>query len=93
MLEDEESNSISHPISCSHNCFVLFFKPKLFGDGEYHIGTIALIDFVLNRFQGNVWADMGLLTLFFLQRCNLLFLFAYFVGSHYKKRVIRAAVY
>lgn len=41
------------------------FKPKPFGDGEYHIGTIQLIDYILNGFQGTVRVDKGLFTLFY----------------------------
>lgn len=49
-------------------CFVFYFlpfKPKPFGDGEYHEGTIQLIDFILNGFQGSVRVDKGLFTLFY----------------------------
>lgn len=49
-------------------CFLFYFlpfKPKPFGDGEYHEGTIQLIDFVLNGFHGNVRIDKGLFTLFY----------------------------
>ena len=47
-------------------CFLFIFspfKPKPFGDGEYHIGTIELINFICNGFQGTVRVDKGLLTL------------------------------
>ncbi|WP_291102571.1 MULTISPECIES: hypothetical protein [unclassified Flavobacterium] len=49
-------------------CFIFYFlpfKPKPFGDGEYHEGTIQLIQFVLNGFQGDVRVDKGLFTLFY----------------------------
>lgn len=49
-------------------CFIFYFlpfKPKPFGDGEYHDGTIQLIQFVLNGFQGEVRVDKGLFTLFY----------------------------
>lgn len=49
-------------------CFLFYFlpfKPKPFGDGEYHEGTIQLIQFVLNGFQGSVRVDKGLFTLFY----------------------------
>ena len=49
-------------------CFLFYFlpfKPMPFGDGEYHEGTIQLIDFVLNGFHGNVRIDKGLFTLFY----------------------------
>lgn len=49
-------------------CFVFYFlpfKPKPFGDGEYHEGTIQLIEYILNGFQGNVRIDKGLFSLFY----------------------------
>jgi hypothetical protein len=49
-------------------CFVFYFlpfEPKPFGDGEYHEGTIQLIQFVLNGFEGNVRVDKGLFSLFY----------------------------
>jgi hypothetical protein len=49
-------------------CFVFYFlpfKPKPFGDGEYHEGTIQLIQYILNGFQGTVRIDKGLFTLFY----------------------------
>lgn len=49
-------------------CFVFYFlpfKPKPFGDGEYHEGTIQLIHYILNGFEGNVRVDKGLFTLFY----------------------------
>ena len=45
--------------------YLLPFKPKPFGDGEYHEGTIQLIQFVRDGFQGNVRVDKGLFTLFY----------------------------
>ncbi len=58
-----------HPVSITALvCFVFYFlpfKPKPFGDGEYHEGTLQLIDFVLNGFQGAVRVDKGLFTLFY----------------------------
>ncbi len=44
--------------------YLLPFKPKPFGDGDYHIGTIQLIDYVLAGFHGNVMVNKGFLTLF-----------------------------
>lgn len=44
--------------------YFLPFKPKPFGDGEFHSGTQQLIEFILNGFQGNVNIDKGFLTLF-----------------------------
>lgn len=49
-------------------CFLFYFlpfKPKLFGDGEYHEGTIQLIQYIINGFQGHVRVDKGLFTLFY----------------------------
>jgi len=49
-------------------CFIFYFlpfKPKPFGDGEYHEGTLQLIQYVLNGFQGNVRIDKGLFSLFY----------------------------
>ena len=49
-------------------CFLFYFlpfKPKPFGDGEYHEGTIQLIQYILNGFQGDVRVDKGLFTLFY----------------------------
>ena len=39
--------------------YFLPFKPKPFGDGEYHEGTIQLIQYVLNGFQGEVRASFS----------------------------------
>lgn len=44
--------------------YFLPFKPKPFGDGQFHIGTQQLIDFLLNGFHGNINIDKGFLTLF-----------------------------
>lgn len=60
---------VKHPVAISAAvCFVFYFlpfKPKPFGDGEYHEGTIQLIQYVLNGFQGDVRVDKGLFTLFY----------------------------
>ncbi|MFV8342115.1 hypothetical protein [Flavobacterium sp. XS2P39] len=60
---------IKHPISITALvCFLFYFlpfKPKPFGDGEYHEGTIQLIDYIVNGFDGNVRVDKGLFTLFY----------------------------
>ncbi|SCX81033.1 hypothetical protein [Flavobacterium caeni] len=45
--------------------FLLPFKPKPFGDGEYHEGTIQLVEYILNGFQGNIRVDKGMFTLFY----------------------------
>ena len=44
--------------------FFLPFKPKPFGDGQFHSGTLQLIEFILHGFQGNIAIDKGFLTLF-----------------------------
>lgn len=49
-------------------CFLFYFlpfKPKPFGDGEYHEGTLQLIQYIIDGFQGNVRIDKGLFTLFY----------------------------
>ena len=45
--------------------YVLPFKPKPFGDGEYHEGTIQLLDYILAGFQGPIRVDKGLVTLLY----------------------------
>lgn len=58
-----------HPVAITAlMCFIFYFlpfKPKPFGDGEYHEGTIQLIQYVLNGFQGEVRVDKGLFSLFY----------------------------
>lgn len=58
-----------HPVAITALVCLLFcflpFKPKLFGDGEYHEGAIQLIQYILNGFQGEVRVDKGLFTLFY----------------------------
>lgn len=44
--------------------YFLPFKPKPFGDGQFHTGTLQLIEYLLNGFQGNINIDKGFLTLF-----------------------------
>ncbi len=49
-------------------CFLFYFlpfKPKPFGDGEYHDGTLQFIHYILDGFQGTVRIDKGLFTLFY----------------------------
>lgn len=57
-----------HPVAITALfCFVFYFlpfKPKPFGDGQFHTGTLELIQFILNGFEGNVTVDKGFLTLF-----------------------------
>lgn len=45
--------------------YFLPFKPKPFGDGEYHEGTVQLIQYITDGFQGTVRIDKGLFTLFY----------------------------
>ncbi len=60
---------VKYPIAISLFVWILFyllpFKPKPFGDGEYHAGTIDLLNFINNGFQGNIRIDKGLITLFY----------------------------
>lgn len=44
--------------------YFLPFKPKPFGDGQFHTGTQQLIEYMLNGFEGNINIDKGFLTLF-----------------------------
>lgn len=65
-------------------CFVFYFlpfKPKPFGDGEYHEGTIQLIDCILNGFQGTVRVDKGLFTLFY-------YLIPYAIVYYFKNQML-----
>lgn len=59
---------IKHPVSITAILCLLFyflpFKPKPFGDGQFHEGTKQLIEFIINGFQGNITIDKGFLTLF-----------------------------
>ncbi len=79
--------------------YFLPFKPKPFGDGEYHEGTIQLIQFVLNGFQGTVRIDKGLFTLFYyLIPYSLAYVFHddtvyYFFGIIFNSVVICGGVY
>ncbi|HEY0091439.1 MAG TPA: hypothetical protein VGB43_03040, partial [Flavobacterium sp.] len=65
-----QSNIVKYPMAITALiCLVFYFvpfKPKPFGDGENHEGTIQLIEFILNGFQGEVRVDKGLFTLFYL---------------------------
>ncbi|SHG31057.1 hypothetical protein SAMN05443549_103214 [Flavobacterium fluvii] len=45
--------------------YFLPFKPKPFGDGEYHEGTLQLIQYIADGFRGTVRIDKGLFTLFY----------------------------
>jgi len=44
--------------------YFLPFKPKPFGDGDFHFGTIQLIEFIKNGFHGEIMINKGFLTLF-----------------------------
>ena len=59
---------VKYPVAITAlTCFMFYFlpfKPKSFGDGQFHSGTQELIQFILNGFQGNVHIDKGFLTLF-----------------------------
>lgn len=61
--------------------YFLPFKPKPFGDGEYHEGTIQLIQYVLDGFQGNVRVDKGLFTLFY-------YFIPYAAVFYFKKQIL-----
>lgn len=58
-----------NPVLISALVCILFyflpFKPKPFGDGEYHEGTLQLIQYIADGFQGTVRIDKGLFTLFY----------------------------
>lgn len=58
-----------HPVAITAIVCLIFyflpFKPKPFGDGEYHEGTIQLIEYFLNGFHGDVRVDKGLLPMFY----------------------------
>lgn len=60
--------AVKNPVMITALLCVVFyflpFKPKPFGDGQFHIGTQQLIDFFLNGFHGNINIDKGFLTLF-----------------------------
>jgi hypothetical protein len=74
-----------HPVAITALvCFGFYFlpfKPKPFGDGEYHEGTLQLIQYVLNGFQGDVRVDKGLFTLFY-------YFIPYAVVFYFKKQML-----
>lgn len=45
--------------------YFLPFKPKPFGDGEYHQGTLQLLQFIRHGFSGEVEVTKGLFTLLY----------------------------
>lgn len=69
MIRKILNEMVKRPFAVTLLCCLLFyflpFKPKLFGDGEYHQGAMELIQFILNGFEGDVRVDKGLLTLFY----------------------------
>lgn len=71
---------VKYPVGITALVCLLFyflpFKPKPFGDGEYHEGTMQLIQYIINGFQGNVRVDKGLFILFYyLSPYSLAYLF------------------
>lgn len=60
--------SAKNPVFITALVCVLFyflpFKPKPFGDGDFHFGTIQLIEFIKNGFHGEIMINKGFLTLF-----------------------------
>ncbi len=88
---------VKHPVAITALVCVVFyflpFKPKPFGDGQFHSGTQELIQFILNGFQGNVQIDKGFLTLFcYLIPYSLVY---YFHSDHlfYLSSVIFSCVF
>lgn len=57
-----------NPVAITAVVFVIFyfmpFKPKPFGDGDFHIGTQQLIQYIANGFSGELMISKGFLTLF-----------------------------
>jgi hypothetical protein len=45
--------------------YILPFKPKPFGDGEYHRGTLQLLDYISHGFTGQVEVSKGFFTLLY----------------------------
>lgn len=60
---------VNYPFVCTLLLGLIFyalpFKPKPFGDGEYHEGTIQLLDYILAGFHGPIRVDKGLVTLLY----------------------------
>lgn len=57
----------NNPVLITAITFVVFYfipiKPKPFGDGDFHMGTIQLIDYISNNFEGDITINKGILTL------------------------------
>jgi hypothetical protein len=68
--------------------FVLPFKPKPFGDGEYHEGTIQLLDYIASGFQGAVRVDKGLVTLLYYAIPYALVHFLHLSTAYYLSGVV-----
>ena len=77
--------AIKYPVTISLIIWILFyfmpFKPKPFGDGEYHAGTIDLLNYLNAGLQGNVRIDKGLFTLFY-------YLFPYSLAYYFQNEHI-----
>jgi hypothetical protein len=60
---------VKYPVAITAFVCLIFyflpFKPKPFGDGEYHNGTLDLIAYIINGFEGNIRVYKGILTLFY----------------------------
>jgi hypothetical protein len=69
MIKRISSFIIKYPAQLTFLLCILFyflpFKPKPFGDGEYHKGTLQLIDFIKHGFSGQVDVSKGLFTLIY----------------------------
>jgi hypothetical protein len=69
MLEINTQKKYYIPLLATSVISVLFiflpFKPKPFGDGEYHEGAKLLIQYVLNGFDGPIRIDKGLATVLY----------------------------
>jgi hypothetical protein len=68
--------------------YVLPFKPKPFGDGEYHEGTIQLLDYILAGFQGPIRVDKGLVTLLYYALPYSLVHFLHLDSAYYLSGVV-----
>jgi hypothetical protein len=57
----------NRPVLITAFIFILFYfipiKPKPFGDGDFHTGTIQLIEYLSNNFEGEIRVNKGMLTL------------------------------
>jgi hypothetical protein len=57
----------NRPVLITAFIFIIFYfipiKPKPFGDGDFHTGTIQLIEYLSNNFEGEIRVNKGMLTL------------------------------